>query len=714
MPWSLGIVWTLASGVAMALLGLALMGVRPRRGSTMLFSGFCLAWGLQIVAINVSRGLSPHPAEELLFRLSLAFVPPTYLFLGFFITSYPLRASSRTAGAVTWTLATLAVGALGAFFVAPHALLEGIVATSQGAVPDYGPADLPLLSGPLFAAFDFAALWLLHMHRRAKGVTRHQLRLLLAGVLLYASYANVAFLAPLLTDPGLVLVLGPEGLGFLALFGAGTLLVAAITVRLAALRPPEGPDPLLLACAIVPAAFAVAQQALLVAGFSRVFETLGVWRLLSLALIAYAVARFQLFDLDLKLQGAIRRAAPLAAAGLAGAIVLTAFESAGPGVALAAMVAAAVPSGLASWLWRDEAAKALFPAETSDPDYRYHRKIEVYRAALERVLADKSPDPTDEDLMRRLRHSLAITDREHQLLEYLLQRGLGSLAAGPQPRAPVVAPGTTLLGRFRAERLLGEGGYGRAYLAQDEKLDRQVVVKVVTPASLDEHAAKLLLREARLAGSLKHPNIIGVYDVIEGSGETFIVMEYADGGSLDELLRRRGALSLEEATAALEQVLAALEAVHAKGVVHRDIKPQNILLMKDGTLKLADFGIARAGQGGPDTARLSVTGTQPGTLLYMSPEQVRGVEVDQRADLYAAGVVFHQALTGRFYVRVAGKDDFQVRQLILRGQPALGLKDQPAWVEGFLQKALAKDPAKRFQSAAEMRAVLRRAVPVTV
>ncbi|HEV8360854.1 MAG TPA: serine/threonine-protein kinase, partial [Candidatus Thermoplasmatota archaeon] len=315
-------------------------------------------------------------------------------------------------------------------------------------------------------------------------------------------------------------------------------------------------------------------------------------------------------------------------------------------------------------------------------------------------------EPAEEHELRALRKSLGLTEREHAVLEFVVRKNLGSGA--PQPPGPRVAPGVVLLGRYKIERLLGEGAHGRAYLAHDQVLDRDVVVKAVGTHALGGKAARLLLREARLAGSLKHPNIVAIYDVAEGPDEALIVMEYCDGGSLFSLLQRRGALGLREASAMLDQVLAALAAAHAKGIVHRDLKPENILLMRDGTIKLADFGVARE----TDAAATSITeGGAVGTLLYMSPEQVRGAKVDGRSDLYAAAVVFHQALTGRLYLRVAGKDDFQVRQLILRGAPRLDVKAQPAWIAALLQRGLAKDPDRRFASAAAMRAAMGKEAP---
>jgi hypothetical protein len=694
--------WALASGVALAALGLAMLRVRPRPGPNVLFAGFCLAWGAEIVTANLGVLVLPDVRAGALFlRLSLAFYLPTSVFLAYFVTLYPRPPSSRVALAGPAAFVLVALAGVAAFIAAPDLLFRGLREFANGGfAPLYGPAANPLVIMPFFAAFDFAALWLLLVYQRSRQVARQQARLLLAGMLLFVSYVNVQTLAFVLLFPGFLDPL--TSTGFLVLFGSGVALSAGIAVRLAFPRTTEGRDPLLLACAVVPGVVAAIEQVLIATAGTFWLSSLGFWRFGTVALIAYGIARYQLFDLDVRLRGFSRRALPLVAAFVAGAFILTVAEPQGLAVALPVAAIAAAPAGLAAWRWREPAARALFPAEAADPEYLYHRKLEVYHASLARLLAEDAAATVEHVELRQLRKSLGLSEREHQVLEFMVRQTLGRTGQPGQP--PRVAPGAVLLGRYRVERLLGEGAHGRAYLARDATLQREVVVKAVGTHALGGKAARMLLREARLAGSLRHPNVVAIHDVQEGPDEAIIVMEYADGGSLFGLLRRRGRLGMPEASDVLEQVLAGLEAAHAKGIVHRDIKPENILLTRSGVVKLADFGVARDVR--PDAT--GVTQGPMGTLLYMAPEQVRGLEVDARADLYAAAVVFHQALTGRFYLRIAGKDDFQVRQLILRGAPRLDLAGQPAWVEGFLAKALAKDPAKRFASAAEMRRALRR------
>ena len=203
--------------------------------------------------------------------------------------------------------------------------------------------------------------------------------------------------------------------------------------------------------------------------------------------------------------------------------------------------------------------------------------------------------------------------------------------------------GTTLLDRYRLEAELGQGGMGSVYRAHDTLLDRDVAIKVLTDPSLGAHGRSRLLREARAAARINHPNIIAIYDVAEadpGNGHRsdassdpgqlaesllFIIMELAQGETLD----RRGPGSLAETLDIAQQVCAALDHAHEHGIIHRDLKPENVVIAPDGTAKLMDFGLARY---------LASDEAEPlplGTVLYLAPEQARGQPVDARADLYA-------------------------------------------------------------------------------
>ena len=198
--------------------------------------------------------------------------------------------------------------------------------------------------------------------------------------------------------------------------------------------------------------------------------------------------------------------------------------------------------------------------------------------------------------------------------------------------------------RYRVERPLGRGGMARVDLARDVELDRLVAVKVLADdLAGDAELRERFVREGRLAARLAHPNVVGVLDAGEVDGLPFIVMEYVDGETLADVVRREGALPWDRAVGLAVQALDGLEHAHAAGLVHRDVKPGNLLLRRDGQLKIGDFGIARA----VELSGLTEAGTILGTAAYLAPEQARGEEVGSPADVYGLAAVLYELLTGR-------------------------------------------------------------------
>ena len=198
-------------------------------------------------------------------------------------------------------------------------------------------------------------------------------------------------------------------------------------------------------------------------------------------------------------------------------------------------------------------------------------------------------------------------------------------------------------GRYELVRPLGHGAMATVDLARDVELDRPVALKrLAENLARDEDLRRRFVREARLAARLAHPNVVRVFDVGEAEGRPFIAMEYVEGENLAELVARCGPLAPAEAASLGVQVCAALAAAHSAGLVHRDVKPQNLLLSRDGVLKLGDFGIA-VGHAG---TRLTLEGTVLGTAGYLAPEQARGERVTAAADIYAVGAVLYELLTG--------------------------------------------------------------------
>src|SRR5262249_44879056 len=276
----------------------------------------------------------------------------------------------------------------------------------------------------------------------------------------------------------------------------------------------------------------------------------------------------------------------------------------------------------------------------------------------------------------------------------------GGANARPRTEGVQVSTAQRRTERYRPVQVLGHGGMASVELAHDLELDRPVAIKRLAehPAVNDEFKPRLL-RQARLAAGLSHPNIVGVYDVGETGGRPFIVMEYVEGETLADLPGRRGRLKAEEAVALVLQACAGLETAHEAGLVHRDVKPKNLLVTPGGTIKIADFGIARS----LDGTQLTQAGTVLGTAAYLAPEQAAGEVVTASADVYALGAVLYELLTGRPpYIADS------IAELVARQQEGTiapvreQAPDVPAATEDAVMHALARDPEYRTPSAAAL------------
>ncbi|MCU0727143.1 MAG: serine/threonine protein kinase [Planctomycetes bacterium] len=265
------------------------------------------------------------------------------------------------------------------------------------------------------------------------------------------------------------------------------------------------------------------------------------------------------------------------------------------------------------------------------------------------------------------------------------------------PAAPVLTPGEVFDRRYRIERVLGQGGMGAVYLANDQVTGDPVCLKVIRPDLLEVPAlAQRFLREGKITRALRHPAVVAVYDVNVSDGRHYITMEYLPGTTLREWLRSAAAggarIDLPRAARVLSEILAGLEAVHGAELVHRDLKPENVMLLGDPgapdfRLKLLDFGIARPLRSGDN---LTVAGAAIGTPAYMAPEQELGIEVGPAADLYSAGAIFYEMLAG-----AAPRGRWAL--------PSAIRPDLPPAVDRFCEKALEAAPARRHGSVAGMR-----------
>lgn len=259
------------------------------------------------------------------------------------------------------------------------------------------------------------------------------------------------------------------------------------------------------------------------------------------------------------------------------------------------------------------------------------------------------------------------------------------------------------IGSYKITEQLGEGGMGAVYRATDN-IEREVAVKALhSHLTRDENRLQRFRAEAVALGRLHHPNIAALYHLLEQNNDYYMVMEYVDGQTLEDIVRARGALSPEVALPIFIEGLKGFEHAHARGVIHRDIKPSNLMVSTEGTTKITDFGIARMAGAG----RMTQTGKVIGTLGYMSPEQVRGQEQDARSDIYSLGILLFELLTGR--MPFDSTSDYELMRAHLEQAPPPArsvVATLPPSLDSIIAKALAKDPGARFQSVAEMRQAL--------
>jgi serine/threonine-protein kinase len=260
-------------------------------------------------------------------------------------------------------------------------------------------------------------------------------------------------------------------------------------------------------------------------------------------------------------------------------------------------------------------------------------------------------------------------------------------------------------GRYRIQRKLGAGGMADVYLAEDQELGRRVAIKILNGRHAnDDQFIERFRREAKNAAALNHPNIVSIYDRGEAEDTYYMAMEYLDGRTLKELIVSRGAAPMNVAIEYARQILSALRFAHRHGIVHRDIKPHNVLVDGEGRVKVTDFGIARAG-----TSQMTETGSIVGTAQYLSPEQARGGEVDPRSDLYSLGVVLYELLTGKTPFDGETPVEIAMKHLSTAVKPPSKLRpDIPRELDMVVLRALAKNPDERYQSADEMEADLER------
>lgn len=346
----------------------------------------------------------------------------------------------------------------------------------------------------------------------------------------------------------------------------------------------------------------------------------------------------------------------------------------------------------------------MTPDQWEQVDVLFHAALEKKpdeRAAFLRQACEGNPT-----LRQEVDSLLAFYEKKGSFMEDSAFSETMTMLAEQEPQT--LAPGQ-VVGQYTILSLLGRGGMGEVYLARDERLRRNVALKVLRPdAAFQRSAVKRFQLEARAASALNHPNILTVYEVGHSGDVNFIAMEFIEGVTLRERISS-SRLDLIEALEITLQAASALVVAHAAGIVHRDIKPENVMIRPDGYVKVLDFGLAKLIEryAAPGSSFTTTSGAVLGTVSYMSPEQVRGLEVDSRTDIWGLGVLLYELITGRLPFEGPTTSDVIVSILEREpSNPAAG-PDVPVELGRIILKALAKEPSERHQSVEDLLAELR-------
>ena len=346
------------------------------------------------------------------------------------------------------------------------------------------------------------------------------------------------------------------------------------------------------------------------------------------------------------------------------------------------------------------------------PSYLKHKR------AMAQVPPPKAPEEEArvKKLEDRLQNLEALICRLDSEMNYQLERSIsaGRIVTGADVAGVSQMPTTflnvaqALEGRYQILKELGRGGMGIVFHAYDKQLKEQVAIKILSPLlSNDPDALERLKREVSAARRITHTNVIRIHDISEVNGLHFISMEYFHGTNLKEHIKRNGALSPMQAYNLAAQICDGLEAAHREGVVHRDLKSQNIILDPTNRVKIIDFGLARTAH----MEGMTATGLIMGTPEYMAPEQVSGKKIDERADIYSFGIILYELFTGR--VPFTGDSAIAVGFMQIKEEPEPPTKVNPGVspeIEKIICKALQKDPIYRYRTISELKADLQAAV----
>jgi hypothetical protein len=693
--------------LAMGLLMFALAAVVVRYGRSRGANAFALVllllgFGNSLLSLSDSRGFVGRAPDASVFDrmapyVDLAIVPPLF----YFLATYPKPARWLPRGA--WGAAPFAMLALvpGALYAWDHALF-----TAEPGV------FAPLLAWArlLGVGWPIGAVWLAWQALRMPELQRRSALMVAVGLAMILTFDDTVRVVSILIlgfsvatpDAHLQLTFAVSAARL-----AGVAALGGLLLREALRRETRDADferralagllfPIALGAAFLAWEFATddnhyPERAVLAHSMTLI---VGI-------VIAYALLRRKLLGVEVKVRLAVKQSTVAAAFVGVYVVVSQGTQSLlagalGPYLGLAAagmLVLAIVP--LQRFAERFATAVVPVGGDLSE------QKLEAYRAALEQAYAsDGTITPNEAAMLSAMRAKLGITERDHAVMEHAVRRGGKPAGAGVD-----LAPGASVLGKYRVAKFLGEGAYGRTYLAEDTVLKRSVVIKALRPERAGDPE---LLKEAQTIGAIRHPNVVTLYDVEQVGTDAFIVMEHVEGGSLQARLAM-GALKAAEFRRVALGTLRALEAVHDAGAVHRDVKPSNVLLTQDGEPKLADFGIANVP--GLETTKGTKTPAAVGTIRYMSPEQARGREATPRSDLYSAAATLYEAYAGQPFLEPRpGESAVELQMRAVAPGPFRRPVHGSRALREWFAKALDLQAERRFASARAMRVGLERAL----
>jgi len=676
---TLGMLWSAASGVGVLALGVVCArGGDERSPGSLAFGLFAVAWAVQILAINAGAVVAEASLAARIFLLCAG----AGVLMPFLLVEFAAAYDPDGARGPLWSSTRFAAGGfalLGAAALAlePALLVEGAREVSGHFFPAWGPLEVPLIGLSRLAAFGIALAVLYRAVRHAPTArTKARVAFLLGGLGLFLSYSagnNLAAFSSMavgissLTD--LAYTVGFALLSLLVLGMGGHALYASRGEPTDEARRRET---LLGAALLAPWILGVLEYAV-AAPLLPELRTVGLWRLAGVAVIAYGLARWRVYDLPERVR-LTTSSATGAAGALAGGATAYGVAAGVVGGLVVPLVGALAVTGATIAPSVHLAQRWLGPNQPDNPierdRQRFEQRVEAYRSALEASMARDTLDQ-DEPFLEALRERFEIGDEQDRVLRYYARQAVVPTRSGDPDDA------------YERLRVLGEGGAGRTWLARDRARERLVVLKEPLDRWQSEpDVLEAARREAELAAKVDHPNVVDVEEVVEDDGVPVLVMEHVAGGSLADRLREHGTLDWRRAVAVAHDVAQGLTAVHREAIVHRDVKPANVLVDDDGSAKVTDFGVARRTEDG-DT-RLVGGPEPPGTEPYMAPEERTGAASgDERVDVYAC--------TALLYACLAGTPPSP-------GQ-AVDLEGVPEALQAVLERGLAPSPEDRYPSA---------------